>query len=236
MDSRQTPVAAQVLNLVGVVLILSLMVEFLVLLISPEFSNQQWQLGVMTQLVDRGVTPLVGFALIYTAFWIQGIGTSQTLPGERGTWQNPRFWAFVISSLLGLLFLLLIPLYFSTTGVVSQQALSSINQQASQAELQIEQQQNQLRTIVANKQLDQLINSNQVPPDQLPLLQKLKQDPQALDKEAERARTEIRTKQRRAQSQAQAETLRSRLRNGLRSLLLAIGYITIGWSGLREAS
>ncbi len=232
MDSHQSSLAAQVLKLVGIVLILFFAVEFLGFFIAPEFSNPQWQLGVMTQLVERGVTPLVGFALIYASFWLQ---PAPAVTPERSPWQNLKFWAFVISSLLGLLFLLLIPLHFGATNQVSQQETTRITQQTAQAELQLEQQQTQIRSLVESGQLDQLIKSNQVPPEQLPLLQQLKKDPKALDKRAEEARSKIRSEQNQAQNRTKNEAFRSQLRIELRSLLLAIGYITIGWSGLREA-
>lgn len=233
MDSHQSSLAAQVLKLVGIVLILFFAVEFLGFFIAPEFSNPQWQLGVMTQLVERGVTPLVGFALIYASFWLQGTPEVTDI-NKRSPWQNLKFWAFVVSSLLGLLFLLLIPLHFGATSQVSQQEMTRITQQGGQAELQLEQQQTQIRSILESGQLDQLIKSNQVPPEQLPLLQQLKQDPKALDKRAEEARTKIRSEQNQAQNRTKNEALRSQLRIELRSLLLAIGYIMIGWSGLRE--
>lgn len=235
MDGPQSPLAAQVLKLVGVILILFFIVELLVLLITPELSSPQWQLGVMTQLVERGVTPLVGFALIYAGFWIQSMGTPKSAIAAEGTWQNPRFWTFVIASLLGLLFLLLIPLHFATANQVKEQGIEGISQQAGQAELQLEQQQTQVRSLLESGQLDQLIRSNRVPPDQLPLLQQLKQDPKALDQRAETARNKIRTEQNQAQERASTEALQSKLRVEIRSLLLAIGYITIGWSGLRDA-
>ncbi len=233
---QPSPIATQVLKLVGVILILSFVVELLVFLITPDFSNLQWQLGVLTQLVERGVTPLVGFALIYAGFWVQS-SLASLKPGlaDQGTWQNPKFWTFVVASLLGLLFLLLIPLHFTTTSQVSQQSIEGINRQAGQAELQLEQQQTQVRSLVESGQIDQLINSNRVPPEQLPLLQQLKADPTALDRRAEAARTKIQTEQNQALDRADNEALQSKLRVELRSLLLAVGFITIGWSGLREA-
>jgi len=236
IDTRPTSsIASQVLKLVGVVLILFFLVELLTFLIFPDFANQQWQLGVITQLVERGVTPLVGFALIYTGFQLRPALGSSKVSAENSPWKNPQFWAFVVASLLGLLFLLLVPLHFSATNQASQQAIEGINQQVGQAELQLEQQQTQVRSLVESGKLDQLIQNNQVPPEQLALLQQIKQDPKALDKRAEDARSRIRTEQNQAQAKARSEASKSQLRVELRSLLLAIGYITIGWTGLREA-
>lgn len=236
IDHRPSPLASQVLKLVGILLILSFLIEFAVLLINPEFSNPQWGLTLMTQVIDRGVTPLIGFALLYAGFWMHSAAVGDRAPGSGATWQNSRFWAFVVASLLGLLFLILIPLYLTTTGKITQQAVENINQQASQTEIQLQQQQAQLKSLAESGQIDQLIGSGQVPPEQVALLQQLKQDPKALDKQVEQRQAEISTQQQQAVKQAKSEAFKTRLRAGLRSLLLAIGFATIGWSGLRESS
>jgi hypothetical protein len=145
-----------------------------------------------------------------------------------------RFWAFVVSSLLGLLFLLVIPLLVSSTGQISKQAIAQIQQQGTQAEVRIGQEKAQLQQIAASGQIDQLLKSNQLNQEQVALLQQLQQDPQALEKKAGQLREQVRASQDQAIKQAQTETLLTRLRSGLRSLLLAIGFITIGWSGIRE--
>lgn len=237
IDNRPSPLAAQVLKLVGILLILSFLIELVVLLINPEFSNPQWGLTLMTQVIDRGVTPLIGFALLYAGFWMHSAAAGgDRTPRNRATWQNSHFWAFVIASLLGLLFLILIPLYLTTTGKITQQAVETINQQASQTEVQLQQQQAQLQTLAKSGQIDQLLESGQVPPEQMVVLQQLKQDPKALDKQVEQRQAEINTQQQQAVKQAKNEAFKTRLRAGLRSLLLAIGFATIGWSGLRETS
>jgi len=236
VNNRQSsPLAAQVLKVVGVLLILSFFIEVIVLLINPAFADPRWQLTFMTQVVDRGVTPLIGFALLYAGFWIQS-ATSANGAASSATWQNPKFWAFVVASLLGLLFLLIIPLYLNATGKITEQVTEQINQEGSQAALQLQQQQAQLQSLAESGQIDQLLQSGQVPPEQVALLQQLKQDPKALDKQAAQTREQINQRQEQALDQARSEALRTRLRAGLRSLLLTIGFITIGWSGLRETS
>lgn len=236
VNNRQaSPLAAQVLKVVGILLILSFFIEIAVLLISPEFGDPRWQLNFMTQVIDRGVTPLIGFALLYAGFWIQSAITAEG-SANRATWQDPKFWAFVVASLLGLLFLLLIPLYLNTTGTITEQVTEQITQEAQQAEQQLQQQQQQLQALANSGQIDQLLESGQVPPAQVALLQQLKQDPQALEKQANQTRQQLNERRDQALSQARSEALRTRLRAGLRSLLLTIGFITIGWSGLREAS
>jgi hypothetical protein len=73
-------------------------------------------------------------------------------------------------------------------------------------------------------------------------LKRLKADPKALEaqidsqlnpKRAEELK-KIETQRNTAVDQTQGTALRSALRTGLNSLLLAIGYIFIGWTGLRQ--
>lgn len=230
------PLAAQILKVVSVLLILSFFVDLGVLLVAPQFDNPQWQLNLMNQLIDRGVTPLIGFALLYAGSWIETAAGSPAPSLEQSApWVDWRFWAFVVSSLLGLLFLLVVPLQFNVTGQLSDQATEQINQQATQAELRIEQEHNQLKAIADSGRLPEILKSGQVPPQQQAILQQMQQDPQAVDKQAQQAREQVKTSQNQALEQTRREAMQSRLRGGLRSFLLAIGFITIGWSGLRES-
>ncbi|MFN4195988.1 MAG: HpsJ family protein [Thermosynechococcus sp.] len=232
---RPVPLAAQFLKLVGIILLLTFLVEWSVLFITPQFNNSQWQLTVVNQFIERGATPLIGFVFIYTGFWIQAVSGSATQPepGEPAL-KDWRFWVFVLSSLLGLLCLLGIPLYLSITGQITEQAVNQINQEAAQAEIRVEQEQQQIKQLASSGQLQQLLKSNQLPPDQRAILEQLQKDPQALDKQAGQARERIRSQQQEAVKRAQQEAFVNRLRVGIRSFLLAVGFITIGWSGLRE--
>jgi hypothetical protein len=94
-------------------------------------------------------------------------------------------------------------------------------------------------------QIDQLISSGQLKDPQLAQakqqqtqLKRLKSDPKAFDAEIAPKKTEelskIKTRKQELESQTQGNALRSGLRTGLNSLLLAIGYIIIGWTGLRQ--
>lgn len=132
-----------------------------------------------------------------------------------------------------MLCLLGIPLYLSITGQIMEQAVNQINQEAAQAEIRVEQEQQQIKQLASSGQLEQLLKSNQLP-DQRAILEQLQKDPQALDKQAGQARERIRNQQQEAVNRAQQEAFVNRLRVGIRSFLLAVGFITIGWSGLRE--
>lgn len=232
---RPVPLAAQFLKLVGVLLLLTFFVEWGILFVSPQLSNHQWQLTVLNQFIERGVTPLIGFVFIYTGFWIQAVsGHAPPEEANSSALIDWRFWVFVLSSLLGLMCLLAIPLYLSITGQITEQAVNQINQEAAQAEIRIDQEQRQIKQLASSGQLNQILQSGQLPAEQRALLQQLQNDPKALERQAGQARERIRTQQQEAVARAQQEAVINRLRVSLRSFLLAIGFISIGWSGLRE--
>ncbi|WP_052128791.1 HpsJ family protein [Neosynechococcus sphagnicola] len=138
-----TAFASRTLRLVGILLILTSLLNFVILLVPLNLQDPQWQLNVTIQLVDRGITPLVGLAFLVAGFWIESF-----LGKPQGDGQRPlsvhsaasldlRFLAFWLSSVLGVVFLLLIVLLFSTAGAVNEQALTQINQEATQAQAQL---------------------------------------------------------------------------------------------------
>ena len=85
-NPTKSPLAAIALKLVGLVTIISALLDYLILVIPPDFANPQWQLATTTQLVDRGIVPLVGIALILTGFWIDRqcrTRSATAKPGDR---------------------------------------------------------------------------------------------------------------------------------------------------------
>jgi hypothetical protein len=246
--------------LVGVILILVSLVDFVVL--SSPFNPlaRDWQINFATLFVDRGVVPLVGLALLFTGYWIDSIASDAA--NTRSSLIGGRFWALLFSSLLGLLFLLLVPLHTNNVIQTRAQSIQQINQDADQArtrlqsqlgdpqaEAAIENQQSQLKgqigALLQNEQaLNQALGSPQVPEQFKNLLKKAKANPQGLDQllkqqfntEALRNQglTQIQSRQTEAVLQAEQGAWKSGLRVGLSSLLLAIAYIAIGWIGLRN--
>ena len=253
-----SPLVARTLKLVGVLLILSFFVDFVILLFPFGSRDRNWQIGLATSLVDRGIIPLVGLALLLTGYWI--VNSTNDIPPKR-TWSDLRSWAFLLCSLLGLLFLALCPLHVNNVYQASAQAVQRIDQEAiqketqlqaelgsAQAQAQIEGQQskfrNQVSTLLQNEQqFNQALQGNQLPEAQKKLLQQFKTDPKALDQFLnqefgaqsiqERGLSQIRSRREQAGQQARQEALQSGLRVGISSLLLTVGYITIGWTGLR---
>ncbi|HEY9864462.1 MAG TPA: HpsJ family protein, partial [Candidatus Obscuribacterales bacterium] len=80
-SSRQFSTATSlILKLVGVILIFSSLVDFLVILIPPNFLNRGWQISVTSDLVDRGIVPMVGMALVFIAFWMDAATEGNVKP------------------------------------------------------------------------------------------------------------------------------------------------------------
>jgi hypothetical protein len=244
-NPTKSPLAAIALKLVGLVTIISALLDFLILVIPPDLTNSQWQLATTTQLVDRGIVPLVGIALLLTGFWIDSsigrLHQPQNLTGDL------RFWICALASLLGLMYLLLAVFHVNAVRLNSRTALEQVNTEASQASSQLEQrlsselnqQQTQLGALLQNEELlAQAIQSGQLPQD----IEQFRNNPeglsQFLQQRADQARQEIQTqigtRREEAVRQVRTEALKSGIRISVSSLLLAAGYIIIGWNGLKR--
>ena len=261
-NSRQfSSVAARTLKVVGIILILSALLDCIVLSLPGETSdlfNRAWQLAAATQIVDRGIIPLMGIALLMTGFWVDS--SSGVSIERRKVWLDLRFWALLISSLLGLLYLSLVPVHLNNTRLELQNALAQVDQEAGQAEgqleaqikseqfkTQVEQLKSQRRTQIAallqdDAKLQQALQSSDVPEELKAVLRNSKNDPKALDNFLEQqaqalptqARNEIRTRKQQKEKELRTRSRNSSLQTGISSLLLAMGYITVGWTGLRS--
>jgi uncharacterized membrane protein YccC len=104
----------------------------------------------------------------------------------------------------------------------------------------------QLGELVKDEQkYNQALNNNQLPAAQKDLLKQYKTNPKALDdfisqqtdpqQLANQRITQIRSQKEQELKKTSDDAIKE-LRTGLSSLLLAIGYIIIGWTGLRSMS
>lgn len=237
-----SPFTALALKIVGLIMIVSALLDYIILAIPFNPVQREWQLTFTTQVVDRGIIPMVGIALLLAGYWVSSsVGALERKPAIR----DLRFWVLILSSLLGLVYLLLVPLHFNNIRAQSNQALQQIEQQAGQAETQLEAQSQQIDALIQNpdriSELDRAIESGQVQGEQLARLQTIrqqletfKQNPEALNQQLEQAQNQIRSGKQEAAQKARVEALKLGLRTGLSSLLLAIGYIALGWIGLRS--
>ncbi|MEB3293044.1 MAG: HpsJ family protein [Synechococcales bacterium] len=244
-----------VLKVVGYTLILFTLIDYVTLLLPFRFSDDQWLGATMIQFVDRGVIPLMGLAILYAGHFLEG--QSLTVQGK-APFITGRFWAIVLACLLGLSFLVTVPIHFMNTNKVATAAIDKINKDSEQLEQNLEaqvgQRFTQLQEQLKNKEqlatelkkVTEVINSGQISDaEQLKNakkiqsdLEKLQKDPKHLEVMAKEAKEpelqKIRDQRKKLEEQARAEQNRTQLRTGLGSLMLAIGYTLVGWVGLAE--
>lgn len=193
------------LKLIGIICILSFFLESLFILFPLEITDKLWQINLYRSLVEQGFLPLLGLGAIVTAFYVGRIHESSD--------PSPpilKLPIFILSSLLGLMFLLIFPLYLGNVNQIKEQGLTRINQEAEQLENQVKSQLAQIQNQLSNDQVkasvekqraalkeqlktqlnelvkdeqkyNQAINNNQLPTAQKDLLKKYKKNPQALD-------------------------------------------------------
>jgi ABC-type multidrug transport system fused ATPase/permease subunit len=251
--------APLILKLVGCILILSSLLDYTVLLIPFNYQEKAWIVGTITQLVDRGVLPLLGLSLLFTGYWLEGGGEPRSTP-----FTSLRFWALILSTLLGMLFLVTMPLALVNYNRASEDQVQEIDKQATEAQAkldaQFQQSQAQLNTLLTNKpaldqqlkqldeqlkQINDALSQGRVKPDQVAEVEKrkkemeeIKADPSKLGAKVKEARDQALTKIREEQStktnQIKQGALKTGIRVGLSSFMLALGYTIIGWFGLRN--
>jgi len=245
-----SPWISLALKLSGSIFILTGLIDFIVLFTTIDFQTKQTIIAFTTGMVDRGFIPLLGVLLVSLGFWIESGNAS-----EVQSTSLLRLAVLVIASILGLLFLLISPWHVLTTRDAAATEVEEIGKKAEALRSQLDSQVKQLKgqgpqqldTQLA--ELDRLISSGQLPAAQLSQaqqkreqLRKLKADPKALDAEIESQigprRTEelnkVNNDEKKAKDQTQGNAMRAALRTGINSLLLAIAYTIVGWTGLRQ--
>ena len=255
---QSSQIASTTLKVAGGVIILSSVLDFIVLAVPPQIGNTGWLIGLATQLVDRGIVPMVGISLLLAGFWI---GSAAAGPQESPKKiLDLRLWALLLSCLLGLIYLLLFPVHLNNVYRAQNQTLEQIQEQATEAEQQIqaqieseefkariEERKAQLKAQITSllqdeERLQEAIDNEEFPPQVQQLLEQSKTDPAAvdrfLDQQAEALPEQligrIRSRREELQGNTSTRTFKSSLQTGINSLLLAIGYVTIGGTGLKS--
>jgi hypothetical protein len=193
------------LKLIGVICILSFFLGWLFLLFPLEITDKLWQINLCRSLVEQGFLPLLGLGAILTAFYV-----GRTEESSHPSSLSLKLPIFILSSLLGLMFLLIFPLYLGNVNQIKEQGLTRINKEAEQLENQVKSQLAQIQNQLSNDQVKasvekqraalkeqlktqlnelvkdeqkytQAINNNQLPTAQKDLLKKYKGNPQSLD-------------------------------------------------------
>lgn len=254
---------SRTMKVVGIILILSFLVDILILSFPPQPTNTAWQTGLATAFVDRGIVPMVGLGMLFAGHWVDSFDDSSP------SGIDLRFPALILSSILGLIFLLIFPVHLNNVRQISERDVAQVTARAEQAESQVQGQlqqvQARLNTDQAKAQIEEqkkkikaqfsellkddtryneALKNNRIPQQQKDLLKKFKADPKALDafiaeqsdptQLANQRLTQIRQDKQAAIKRAKDSAWKSGLRVGMSSLLLSIGYIIIGWTGLRS--
>jgi len=241
--------AALAMRVAGIIIILSVLLDLLIPTFPYRLGDLAWRLGFVTQLVDRGLVPLVGIALVFTGYWVE------TLLGEpkssRPLWQTVRFWVAALAAVLGAIYLVMFPLHLNDVRLNNTRIQERLAEAAEQADAQLQQQISlavqqrraqvgQLLT-ATDEQLQQAVQANLLSEADADLIRGFRENPETLDPYLqEQAQQQLSQEQARIQEQqqqeaqtARSESLKQGLRVGLGSLLLAVGYIIVGWVGLR---
>jgi hypothetical protein len=244
VSSFLTPLA---LKTAGAVLILSSLIDLLFMLFFPPenlvLEGNRWWLYATSQLVDRGLLPLVGIAFVVTGDWIKIVSTEDG--GDRGNaW---RIGTFSLASLLGLIFVLIIPFQLNTTNEFKSQDLNKIGNEVTQLEKGIKSNLQQINAQSKDKikaqitAIDKELKSGRAQGERLANLQLTKAklellitDPKKFAQESEQNLQQLQKQKQKAEAQASDRMLKTGVRTSLASLLLAIAYVTIGWTGLRR--
>lgn len=244
----------RILVVVGVILILSALLDYLILLYPlPDFQEsavaRRWLLTFASQMVDRGIIPLVGLVFLFTGFW-----TADQVQSRSAQFVSNlplRIPALILASILGLGFLVLAPLHWNNNRIEGAERLQQIQEQAQTAETQldqnlqtqVQQEQARINILLQNEaQLNEAISTGQISLQQATLLQRFIDEPGSLDvylnQQAEEFRNQaleqIQTRQAEAEQQAKLSNRKSGTRTILTSLLLAVGYVIVGWTGLKD--
>ncbi|KKJ00056.1 HpsJ family protein [Prochlorothrix hollandica] len=234
----------------GSIMVISVLLDYGVFLLWPQFLERQWQLQVVSNTVDRGVVPLVGIVFILVGFWA---AEQVPTPLVQGITRLPLpMTAFIVASILSLVFLLFVPFHLRNSFVDRSENLKSIQTQAEQLttqaaqtlETQVEQERARITALLKNEQqLNQAISSGQLSVDQATLLQQFRDNPASLDEyltqqadtERKNAEETIATQKADAEKRAKEATVKTGIRTALNSLILAVGYAVVGWTGLRNS-
>jgi cell division protein FtsB len=245
-SSNAAPIALA-LKVIGSILLAIALIDYLVLLFPLDLAEPQWRFQLTAQVVDRGVLPLLGAALLSLSIWVEQVSGLS----EKGTIKPLLMGA---SAALALLFFVMGPMHFIDAGKASATATRQVNDQTEQAEAQLEtrlqQERAQINAVISDpsqlQNLDQQLASKDLPADAKERLTVIKEnltrfqaDPKLLEAQQEstrnRALSTIRAKGLEENNRVALEFRKSRLRIPLGSLMLAGTFVFIFWTGFTQA-
>lgn len=137
------------LHLLGYGLLVFSLLDYIYIIIPPRFTDPNWELQTIGALVDHAAIPLLGLMLVFYRH--------QGLIGKR----QKTFLGFLswVSLLVGLIYLLMIPLGIIDTGRVYHANNAQIDTQFSQQRQQIKQIKGRLAQATTNQEIIQLFTA-----------------------------------------------------------------------------
>ena len=252
LNSRQlSSLVSIAFKTAGIIMIVAAVIDMTILPIPFQLQNREWLLGFVTQVVDRGIIPMLGVALIITGNWVDSLANNTVQSGP--SLRSVQFWVLILASFLAAVYMLLTVVHLNNVFTLQNERLTTITERSAQAELQLEEQidteigqrRQQVQQLLGDDQLrEQVISQGLISEEDIQQLREFQDNPeqlnaffQGLEEQAEGLRTEQQTEigvqREEAQQEARTNAFKSAVRIGLSGILLAIGYGIISWTGLR---
>lgn len=246
-----------ILKVTGIIFIVSSFIDFITLAIPVKLFESAWQLQFVTNVVDRGIVPLLGIILFLFGCWLDStIEETPTTTRKKKKGFDFRMFLFTLAAIMGVVYLLLVPIHIRNVNEARRVALFNINQQAEQSNVQIQTQYNQIKELINSPnaaerlqqslaEIDQIFNSGQeLSAEQRLQLEEQKQrlttfqgfvdDPKLLEQQLTEQQNQLDTNKLAAITQTNLEAFKQSARISLNSLSLAIAYSILGWFGLKN--
>ncbi|MGD1903214.1 MAG: HpsJ family protein [Geitlerinemataceae cyanobacterium] len=232
--------SAAILKLLGLSTIAITLLNYVMLLVPPSLTEPQWWLSLTTQVIEQGILPLFGLGIFFAGIAIE---TLSNISEKQGGWiVKTETWSYRLAFALGLVFVLLGPIHAVTTIVNNQVSVAALEErlaaQDEQVKFQLERQRELYTALLDGEaSLEDLVGDEPLSESQMVVLDKIKGDPDALDRQLEAAqialREEMQERASGARSRSKLAVWKSILRLGLTSWMLAGCYLNVAWIGLR---
>lgn len=232
--------SATILKLTGLSLVAITLLNYTVLFIPPRLTDAGWWFRFTSQLIEQGIIPLLGVGVFFVGIAIELFaGTTEQ---ESSKIAKTERWVYRLALLLGILFGLLAPVHGLAAIVRNQASIAELEerlaQQNDQVKFQLDRQRELYTAVLDGKtNLEDLVGEEPLNDGQLEVLEKIKSDPKALDRQLEAAQTSISQSIQKRASEARTEAKfgvwKSIFRLGLTSWMLAGCYLNVAWMGLK---
>lgn len=247
-----------ILKVTGIIFIASAIVDFITLSIPIKLSDSVWQVEFVNNVVDRGIVPLLGMLLILFGYWLDTVVVElhQTPSKKKKKSFNWKLFVYSLGAIVGVCYLLLIPIHIININEIRRLSLAQINLYAQQSETQIKSQQEQIQELIddpqaAEKLQKSLAAINEIstsgrrlsPVQQEKLVQEKQRlitlqgyldEPDGLEKEINKLQTQLDSEKLKRVTQATLESFKQTVRISFNALCLAITYSLLGWLGLKN--